>query len=182
MLISINSYGPKGFAVFQATLNKLFNPQTAAINPDIFAPMTLDRFNEFVLIPHIACRLIAEDRKCNIEEAFRVMVASGDAGDLLQPIVDSGKDERFDNLLMNIMRKDTVKVCLFLRVVTLLTYTTRRLFKFASRKRCSTCVHLTNHAFELTTFHSGLVQMAATHRLIGAKALVWLIRHHSVNQ
>ncbi|KAG2755726.1 hypothetical protein P692DRAFT_20716949 [Suillus brevipes Sb2] len=69
--------------------------------------MTLDRFNEFVLIPHIACRLIAEDRKCNIEEAFRVMVASGDAGDLLQPIVDSGKDERFDNLLMNIMRKDT---------------------------------------------------------------------------
>ncbi|KAG2338584.1 hypothetical protein BDR05DRAFT_1004030 [Suillus weaverae] len=103
-------YGPKGAVVFQAMLNKLFDPQTAAINPDIFAPMTLDRFNEFVLIPHITCHLIAEDRKCNIEEAFRVMVASGDAGDLLQPILDSGKDERFDNLLMDIMRKDIKKV------------------------------------------------------------------------
>lgn len=95
--------------------------------------MTLDRFNEFVLIPHIACRLIAEDRKCNIEEAFKVMVASGDAGDLLQPIVDSGKDERFDNLLMNIMRKD-VKVRLFLGVVTLLTYTNQKVVQVRKSK------------------------------------------------
>lgn len=95
--------------------------------------MTLDRFNEFVLIPHIACRLIAEDRKCNIEEAFKVMVASGDARDLLQPIVDSGKDERFDNLLMNIMRKD-VKVRLFLGVVTLLTYTNQKVVQVRKSK------------------------------------------------
>jgi len=102
----INSYGPKGAAVFQATLNKLFDPQTAAINPDIFAPMTLNRFNEFVLIPHIACRLIAEDRKCNMDEAFKVMVASSDAGELLQSISDTGQDERFDDLLMRIIQKD----------------------------------------------------------------------------
>jgi hypothetical protein len=42
-----------------------------------------------------------------MDEAFNVMVASGDAGDELQPIND--KDERFDNLLMDIVRKD-VKV------------------------------------------------------------------------
>lgn len=106
---SNTSYGPKGTAVFQATLNRLFDPQTDAINPSIFAPMTLDRYNQFVLIPYIACRLIAEDRKCNMEDAFKVMIASGDYGDGLQAIDD--KDERFDDFLMSIVRKDSnVKV------------------------------------------------------------------------
>jgi len=93
--------------LFQATLNRMFDPQTEAINPDIFAPMTLDRYNQFVLIPYIACRLVAEDRKCSMEEAFEVVVASGDYGDVLQAIGDSDRDERFDDFLMNVVRKDT---------------------------------------------------------------------------
>ncbi|KAG0707140.1 hypothetical protein DFH29DRAFT_778037, partial [Suillus ampliporus] len=96
LALTINSYGPKGSAVFQATLNKLFNPQTDTINPDIFAPMTLDQYNQFMLILYIACHLITEDHNCDMKEAFTVMVASGDAGDELQAIND--KDERFDDL------------------------------------------------------------------------------------
>ncbi|KAG2088553.1 uncharacterized protein F5147DRAFT_789386 [Suillus discolor] len=73
-------YGPKGAAVFQATLNKLLT---------------------------IGCCLIAEDRKCNMDEAFKIMVASSDSGELLQSVSsDTGQDERFDDLLMTIMRKD----------------------------------------------------------------------------
>lgn len=53
----------------------------------------------------MASRLIADDRDCTFQEAFKVMVASGDVGDSLQAIDNEGKDEAFDDIIMKIMWK-----------------------------------------------------------------------------
>jgi hypothetical protein len=50
-----------------------------------FAPLSLARFTECVLVPHIACRLIAEDLSCSLEDAYEEMLDSILTGQSLQP-------------------------------------------------------------------------------------------------
>lgn len=103
--LTIHSYGPKGSAVLRATINQLFDPRQG-IPTEAFAPLSYEQYTYFVLIPYIASRLIADDRRftdnqtCTLQQAFKVMVASADAGDALQGIDEEGKDEHFDDILM----------------------------------------------------------------------------------
>ncbi|KAG1730500.1 uncharacterized protein EDB91DRAFT_782230 [Suillus paluster] len=108
-------YGPKGSAVLHATINQLFDPQEG-IPTDAFAPLSYEQYTYFILISYIASQLIADDRRfvddqpCTLQQAFKLMVASTDAGDALQGIDEEGKDERFDDILMKIMLKQVTEL------------------------------------------------------------------------
>lgn len=116
--LTIHSYGPKGSAVLRATINQLFDPRQG-IPTEAFAPLSYEQYTYFVLIPYIASRLIADDwrftdnQTCTLQQAFKVMVASADAGDALQGIDEEGKDERFDDILMKIMLKQVTELDYF---------------------------------------------------------------------
>ncbi|KAG1727302.1 hypothetical protein EDD22DRAFT_931149, partial [Suillus occidentalis] len=111
-------YGPKGSVVLHATINQLFDPQQG-IPTEAFAPLSYEQYTYFVLIPYIACQLIADNQRfmdnqtCMLQQAFKVMVASADAGDALQGIDEEGKDERFDDILMKIMLKQVTELDYF---------------------------------------------------------------------
>ncbi|KAG2115620.1 hypothetical protein DEU56DRAFT_840600 [Suillus clintonianus] len=110
-------YGPKGSIIFRTTINKLFDPVRKAIPTDTFAPLSFEQYTYFVLIPFMATRLIADDRgftgdqqQCTLEQAFDIMVATGDVGETLQAIDEEGKDEGFDNVLMKITLNKVTKL------------------------------------------------------------------------
>ncbi|KAF9231102.1 hypothetical protein BU15DRAFT_68621 [Melanogaster broomeanus] len=58
-------------------------------------------FTHFILIPHIARHLIAEDLDVTLMEAFEEMAASGKVGKYLQELDDTRDDEVLDNITMN---------------------------------------------------------------------------------
>ncbi|KAF9237738.1 hypothetical protein BU15DRAFT_75725 [Melanogaster broomeanus] len=92
-------YGPKGYAVIRASIMRLTDPTTTST--EAFAPLTIEQFTHFILIPHIARRLIAEDLDVTLMEAFEEMAASGEVGKYLQELDDTGDDEVLDNITMN---------------------------------------------------------------------------------
>ena len=86
-LLTRYSYGPKGYKVICATFTDWFE----AIPPNLFHPLPPERFLEFILIPNIACQLIADDRGTDPQSAHQDLIHSGDVGDALQ------QDDNVDN-------------------------------------------------------------------------------------
>jgi hypothetical protein len=80
---AISSYGPKGGAIIQSTLMRMFNPATTP--SDGFAPLSLGQFSQLILVPYVARLLIMEDLTCSMTEAYQEMVDSSDAGRSLYP-------------------------------------------------------------------------------------------------
>src|ERR1700730_12106432 len=55
---------------------------------DAFAPLSLNHFTKYFLVPFVATQLIAEDLNTSYEDAWEELVASGDVGASLQYDVD----------------------------------------------------------------------------------------------
>ncbi|KIJ19295.1 hypothetical protein PAXINDRAFT_153325 [Paxillus involutus ATCC 200175] len=66
-------------------------------NEGIYAPITVEQFAHFVLIPNI-------DRGMSFNEAYEEMLASADVGQVLQHLEDTGKDTEIDDLTMTAVR------------------------------------------------------------------------------
>ncbi|KIK78911.1 hypothetical protein PAXRUDRAFT_16622 [Paxillus rubicundulus Ve08.2h10] len=93
-----HSYGPKGYAVICASILRFINPTTTP--NDAFSPLTLEQFTHFILIPNIACHLIAEDLEITPMEAYKEMMASGEVGKYLQELDDTGGDNVLNGITM----------------------------------------------------------------------------------
>ncbi|KIK78897.1 hypothetical protein PAXRUDRAFT_16630 [Paxillus rubicundulus Ve08.2h10] len=91
-------YGPKGYAVICASILQFINPTTTP--NDAFSPLTLEQFTHFILIPNIACHLIAKDLEITPMEAYEEMMASGEVGKYLQELDDTGGDDVLDGITM----------------------------------------------------------------------------------
>lgn len=102
------SYGPKGYAVICASIMELIDPTT--ISTEAFAPLTVEQFVHFILVPHIARYLIAEDLDVTLLEAFEEMTGSGEIGRYLQELDDTGDDETLDNITMSAVMHQKRKV------------------------------------------------------------------------
>jgi hypothetical protein len=91
VLVTLNpSYGPKGHAIIQSALLRLFRPNKTPTQT--FAPLNLWHFTEYVLIPYVASRLIQEDLECSPADALSAMTKSGNVGAALHPEDDESEE------------------------------------------------------------------------------------------
>ena len=72
----------------------MFNPDKMRQST---APLSSTQFTLFILVPHIACKLIQEDLSCDTLEAYRTMLNSADIGDSLYPENDGDDDDDDDD-------------------------------------------------------------------------------------
>lgn len=73
------SYGPKGFAVIQSTLFRIFPTHT--MPDDFFNGLREQDFTNLIVIPVIVMHLISEDKDgIMLEEAWEIMARSSDFG------------------------------------------------------------------------------------------------------
>ena len=64
------------------------------------APLNAMQFTMYILVPHIACRLIQQDLKCDMDKAYDIMIKSADVGASLHPVnPEDDDDDEFDRLL-----------------------------------------------------------------------------------
>jgi hypothetical protein len=91
------SYGPKGSTIIQAMLLEMFNPLTTPT--DAIYPLSLAKFTEWYLVPHISTLWIAEDLGCTYETAWEERTASSNFGKNVYPAEDD--DEEFDNVIQD---------------------------------------------------------------------------------
>ncbi|KAI5997185.1 hypothetical protein EDC04DRAFT_2585189 [Pisolithus marmoratus] len=97
----IGYYGPKGTAIIMHTLIQLFPLTTLT---DAFQPLSLRQYFAYFVIPHIACRLIAEDLSISATmNAYKVMVESSNVGELINP-------ERDDDNELDLIKHRTMLV------------------------------------------------------------------------
>jgi hypothetical protein len=86
----MHSYGQQGHIVIKSTLNRLFpashTPTTS------FTPLSLNLFNDFVVIPFVAMTLIGEDIKSSPEEGYETMRRSADFGERVFPEDDDNSE------------------------------------------------------------------------------------------
>ena len=68
----------------------MFNPNAM---PHSIAPLSATQFTEYILVPHIACKLIQEDLSCNAEVAYKAMIDSADVGASVYPVDDGDEEE-----------------------------------------------------------------------------------------
>ena len=60
--------------------------QVEAMSPKSFYPISAERFVQFILIPNIACQLLAEDKGVNLQVAYEELIHSADVGEALQQL------------------------------------------------------------------------------------------------
>ena len=58
-------------------------------------PLSSSKFTDYILIPHVACKLIQEDLSCDALQAYLTMLESADVGECLYP-EDEGDDQDDD--------------------------------------------------------------------------------------
>ena len=68
------------------------------------APLSITQFTEYILVPHIACKLIQEDLSCDAEAAYKAMIESADVGASMYPVDDGDGEE--DTELERILRSN----------------------------------------------------------------------------
>ena len=65
-------------------------------------PLSSSKFTDYILIPHIACKLIQEDLSCDALQAYRTMLESADVGECLYP--EDEDDDQDDDIISRITR------------------------------------------------------------------------------
>jgi hypothetical protein len=73
------SYGEKGSVIIQKMLLHIFSTVDLTLAHPI-KPMSLAMFTQHIVVPHVATNLIAQDKKCSLDEAFQIMRDSGEYG------------------------------------------------------------------------------------------------------
>jgi len=68
----------------------MFNPHTTPDNA--FWPLDFLNFSHYFLVPYVAHHLIADDLKCSLSDAYKVMIDSSDTGESLHPEDDDDKE------------------------------------------------------------------------------------------
>ena len=75
----LTSYGERGHQIF-------FNLLLYSYKEEVYAErgeprqITMSTFMEYILLPELVNRLVAQDRQCNLEEANEVQMKSTDYG------------------------------------------------------------------------------------------------------
>jgi hypothetical protein len=89
--------------IIHSTILRMFNPNHMRRST---APLSAAQFTDYVLIPHVACKLIEEDLSCTTVDAFQAMLKSSDVGISLYPADDEDDedDEELDNAIISNMR------------------------------------------------------------------------------
>jgi len=90
------SYGKQGDVIIQNTVMRMYNPNQ--MGPHI-APLNSMQFTLYLLVPHIACRLIQQDFECDMDEAHKIMIKSGDDGQSLYPVNEDDSDSALDKII-----------------------------------------------------------------------------------
>lgn len=65
-------------------------------------PLSFSLFTQHILVPHVATQLIAEDKGCSVDEAFKIMCDSGDYG--YRQFPDTDDDPDYDGVQQTCMR------------------------------------------------------------------------------
>ena len=65
-------------------------------------PLTLHQFSQHILVPYVATRLIAEDKKCSVDAAFGIMRESAEYG--CYQFSDTDDDEEYEAVQQTCMR------------------------------------------------------------------------------
>jgi hypothetical protein len=82
--------------IIQSALMRICDPNRMGA---FVAPLNAMQFTMYILVPHIACRLIQQDLKCDMDKAYDVMIKSADVGASLHPVTEDDDDDEFDRLL-----------------------------------------------------------------------------------
>lgn len=90
------SYGKQGDAIIQNTVMRMYNPNKMGAH---IAPLNSMQFTLYLLVPHIACRLIQQDFECDMEEAHKIMIKSSDDGESLYPVNEDDSDTALDKII-----------------------------------------------------------------------------------
>ena len=61
------------------------------------SPLDLSSFTTYFLVPYVTCHLIKDDFDCSVEDAYKTMLESADAGYSLNPQDDD--DDELDCIL-----------------------------------------------------------------------------------
>ncbi|KAG8216812.1 hypothetical protein J3R82DRAFT_7065, partial [Butyriboletus roseoflavus] len=85
-------YGMKRNMIIMHTLFSIY-PQTRTPIA-AFHPLSYSYFLSYMLIPYITIELIAEDLKCNLEDAYQQMIKSSPVSPIL--FQDTDGDEELD--------------------------------------------------------------------------------------
>ena len=81
----------------------MFNPNKMQ---QLTAPLSSTQFTLFILVPHIACKLIQEDLSCDTQQAYRTMLDSADIGNSLYPENDADDDDDDDDAVCRITQSN----------------------------------------------------------------------------
>ena len=89
-LLALCSYGPKGAAVIESTIIRMFSLYNQS---EALQPVQFKTYVNLVLVPYVGQHLIAEDQSCTVEEAFEIMVESRRVGAILHTTDDAEMDD-----------------------------------------------------------------------------------------
>jgi hypothetical protein len=62
-------------------------------------PLSTTQFTQYILVPHVASKLIKEDLACNDKQAYEAMVKSADVGASLYPADDDDDDLELEKII-----------------------------------------------------------------------------------
>jgi hypothetical protein len=93
IIVNLSSYGEKGSVIIQKMLLELFATLDHTCINNI-KPLSLPQFAQHILVPQVATLLIAADKRCSIDNAFKMMRDSGSYG--YQQFVDVDDDPDYD--------------------------------------------------------------------------------------
>ena len=89
-----HSYGPKGSAIIQSTIYRLFGVNATS---DAIRPLSFTLFAACVLVPFVAACLIAEDLDLPVDDALPIMYTSSAIGNGMNPLDDD--DEELEGII-----------------------------------------------------------------------------------
>jgi hypothetical protein len=81
-MLTSYSYGPIGYEM----IYNMIVHQVEAMSPKSFYPINAEQFIQFILIPNIACQLLAEDKHTNLQIAYKDLIHSADVREALQQL------------------------------------------------------------------------------------------------
>ncbi|KAG6369284.1 hypothetical protein JVT61DRAFT_15495 [Boletus reticuloceps] len=87
-------YGAIGYEVIYGVI--IDQVEAMSPNMDTFYPLSVERLIQFILIPNVACQLIAEDKHINLQDAYEDLIHSSDVGGALQQV--ESDEERIEDL------------------------------------------------------------------------------------
>ena len=85
-------YGAYGAYVIKKTLYHMLLTEPKLLVKKDSAPLSPKDYLQFVLLPEVACRLIAQDRQVSLVDALDIMRSSTDFGELVFEDDDSSEE------------------------------------------------------------------------------------------